>query len=175
MASGSAANTTLTQPSGTQSMGQAMLPRCSSTWWAWVVSLAWMTYISPLPAMTSTPMRGNLFRMSLIAVVACSRLRVERCSTVSVEKSYSSAPLQEMAGSERRMPSNAARIDSGGRPVATVNRPPRLVKRLMTVRLQAGSPSLAVSSVLSISQMTRVSLSADFMRDVPFLTVSETL
>lgn len=90
-------------------------------------------------------------------------------------KSYSSAPLQEMAGSERRMPSNAARIDSGGRPVATVNRPPRLVKRLMTVRLQAGSPSLAVSSVLSISQMTRVSLSADFMRDVPFLTVSETL
>ena len=53
------------------------------------------------------------------------------------------------------MPDSAARIDSGGRPVATVKRPPISVKSWITVRLQEGSPSFAVSRVLSISQMTR--------------------
>lgn len=110
-----------------------------------------------------------------MAVVACSRFSVERCSTDSAEKSYSSAPLQEMAGSDRRMFPSAARMDSGGRPVATVKSPPMPVYSWMTARLQAGMPSLAVSSVLSISQITRVSLRGGFMRDVPFLTVSETL
>ena len=82
-------------------------------------------------------------------------------------------PLQEIAGKDRRISPSAARIDSGGRPVATVNSPPRLVYSRMTARLQAGIPSLAVSSVLSMSQITRVSPRGGFMRDVPFLTVSE--
>ena len=129
----------------------------------------------PGPGRCSTPICGNLFRMSRMAVVACSRFSVERCSTDSAEKSYSSAPLQEMAGSDRRMFPSAARMDSGGRPVATVKSPPMPVYSWMTARLQAGMPSLAVSSVLSISQITRVSLRGGFMRDVPFLTVSETL
>ena len=107
----------------------------------------------------------------MMAVVACSRFNVERCSTDSVEKSYSSAPLQEIAGSDSfRFPS-AARMDSGGRPVATVNSPPMPVYSRITARLQAGMPSLAVSSVLSISQITRVSPRGGFMRDVPFLAV----
>ena len=78
-----------------------------------------------------------------MAVVACSRFSVERCSTDSAEKSYSSAPLQEMAGSDRRMFPSAARMDSGGRPVATVKSPPMPVYSWMTARLQAGMPSLA--------------------------------
>ena len=66
---------------------------------------------------------------------------------------------------------SAARMDSGGRPVATVNSPPMPVYSRITARLQAGMPSLAVSSVLSISQITRVSPRGGFMRDVPFLAV----
>ena len=46
-------------------------------------------------------------------------------------------------------------------------KPPMPVYSWMTARLQAGMPSLAVSSVLSISQITRVSLRGGFMRDVP--------
>lgn len=77
-----------------------------------------------------------------MAVVACSRFSVERCSTDSAEKSYSSAPLQEMAGSDRRMFPSAARMDSGGRPVATVKSPPMPVYSWMTARLQAGDALL---------------------------------
>ena len=155
MVSGSLANTTLTQPSGTLSSGQVTPVIFSSTWWAWVYSLAWTTNISPAWAMTSTPMRGNCRTTSWMARVACLRSSVARRSTVSVEKSYSSEPLQLMAGSDSWMSPSAARMDSGGRPVATVNRPPSWVNSLMTVRLQEGMPSLAVSRVLSISQKTR--------------------
>ena len=81
--------------------------------------------------------------------------------------------LQEIAGEDSVMPGSAARMDSGGRPVATVNSPPISVNSWITVRLQAGSPSLAVSSVLSISHTTRVSLSSKLIRGFPFLNDSD--
>ena len=81
--------------------------------------------------------------------------------------------LQEGLGEDSVMPGSAARMDSGGRPVATVNSPPISVNSWITVRLQAGSPSLAVSSVLSISHTTRVSLSSKLIRGFPFLNDSD--
>ena len=118
------------------------------------------------------PMPGNLAAISSMAATACSRLSAARRSTRPDEKSYSSEPLQQIAGSESLRSPSAALTEAGGRPEATVSRPPMRRNSCMTVRLHSGMPALAVSSVLSISQKTSSSWSLCFICEIPSSAVA---